>query len=229
MSFWNHIYIKDPPDDSEQHGQKLTTVLQENINGSSLAHALLLQISTESDADVLILSKSYIVIDSPTWFRSFFRITAHGRGEDFVWAKVTDVPYVSVYLTPNCSDAKFMANIKTLKDAVRDIKDTWYILAKNVNAKAIERDMITTNKHGRLFLEMTAKLDLVMVNTEQVTTCRRPKYEKSIPDVTFVTDRLFPSVRRWRVVDDFTVSDHQYIVFDVTKRTCTWQMADSSF
>lgn len=213
----------------------MATVLQGNLNGSSLAHALLPQIAEEMDADVVIISEPYRDRDSPTWFantsrsaalwirgRAASRVTAHGRGVDYVWARVADVTYVSVYLTPNCSAADFEQKVAALEDALRDIPGL-IVLAGDVNARAAEWGMATTNKRGRLLLEMAARLDLAVANEGRVTTYRRPGYGASIPDVTFVTDGLLPKIDGWRVFEGYTASDHQYIVFGVTDRTRTGQ------
>ena len=109
---------------------------------------------------------------------------------------MSDVTYVSVYLTPNCSAAEFERKVVALEDALRDITGA-IILAGDVNARAIEWGMTTTNKRGRLLLEMTARLELAVANMGQVTTYRRPGYGAFIPDVIFVTDGLLPIVEGW--------------------------------
>ena len=208
-------------------------MLQGNLNGSSLAHALLPQLAEEMNADVIMISEPYRDRDTPTWLvntsrsaalwlrgRARSRITSQGRGEDYVWAKVSDVTYVSVYLTPNCSAAEFERKVAALEDALRDITGA-VILAGDVNARAIEWGMTMTNKRGRLLLEMAARLELTVANVGQVTTYRRPGYGASIPDVTFVTDRLLPRVEGWRVFEGYTASDHQYIVFGVKDKEQT--------
>ncbi|OAD62643.1 hypothetical protein WN48_07158 [Eufriesea mexicana] len=123
------------------------------------------------------------------------RIKAHGKGEDYVWVKVAGVTYISVYHTPNCSAAEFEQKVAALEDALRDTSGD-VILAGDVNARAIERGMTTTNKRRRLLLEMAARLDLTAANERRVTTYRRPGYGASIPDVIFVTDGLRPRVER---------------------------------
>lgn len=81
--------------------------------------------------------------------------------------------------------------------------------------------MTKTNKRGRLLLEMAARLDLVVANTRSTSIYRRPGFGNSIPDMTLTSERILPRVERWRVVENDTSSDHQYIAFDVTGRTRT--------
>lgn len=210
----------------------MTIVIQGNMNGSRLAHELLPQIANEQKADVLMLSEPYRDIDTPTWYAndnrsaalwvrgsSASRISNQGKGEDFVWVRIAGITYISVYLTPNCTAAELDRKLAALEDAIRDIAGEM-ILAGDVNARAVEWGATTTNKRGRLLLEMAARLELTVANSGQTTTYRGPRGE-SIPDVTFVTDRLLPTVKKWRVIEDYTASDHQFIIFDVTERTRT--------
>ena len=210
-----------------------TTVLQGNMNGSRLAHQLLPRIAEELRADVLLLSEPLKRVHRTTWLTSdsgyaalwvrgdsATRVSKQGRGADFVWAKIADVTYISVYLSPNCSAAEFERKLAALEDAVREITGT-IILAGDVNARAIEWGMPATNKRGRLLLEMTARLDLVLANVGRVTTYRRPGVGESIPDVTFVSNTILRGVERWRVFDGYTASDHQYIVFGLSARART--------
>ena len=139
---------------------KTTTVLQGNLNGSSLAHALLPQLAEEMNADVIMISEPYRDRDTLTWLantsrtvvlwlrgRARSQITNQGKGADYVWAKVGDVTYVNVYLTPNCSTAEFEQKVEALEDVLRNITGN-VILAGDVNARAIEWGMTKTNKRG---------------------------------------------------------------------------------
>lgn len=56
-------------------------------------------------------------------------------------------------------------------------------------------------------------VNLVVANTGNNATYRRPGFGNFIPDVTLTTDIVLSRVERWRVVEDYTASDHQYIAF----------------
>ena len=169
-------------------------------------------------AYVIMISEPYRDRDTMTWLvntsrpavlwlrgRARSRITSQGRGEDYVWAKVADVTYISVNLTSNCSAAEFERKVAALEDTLRDIPGA-IIQAGDVNFRAIEWGMTTTNKRGRLLLDMAARLELTVANVGQMTTYRRLGYGASIPDVTFVTDGLLPRVKEWRVFEGYTAS-----------------------
>ncbi|XP_046435236.1 uncharacterized protein LOC124187035 [Neodiprion fabricii] len=141
------------------------------------------------------------------------RITARGVGDEYVRAGKGAVTYVSVYLTPNCAAAEFLAKVALLEDGIRDLPGD-LVVAGDLNARTVEWGMTVTNKRGRLLLEMAASLDLVMANTGDIPTYGRPGFRDSIPDVTMTTDRTLPRIGRWRVLEGYTASDHQYIAFE---------------
>lgn len=64
-------------------------------------------------------------------------------------------------------------------------------------------------------------VNLVVANTGNNATYRRPGFGNFIPDVTLTTDIVLSRVERWRVVEDYTASDHHYIAFDVVGQTRT--------
>ncbi|XP_046608789.1 uncharacterized protein LOC124299570 [Neodiprion virginianus] len=194
---------------------------------------LLPQIADEQDADILILCEPYRVRQTQDWITNETktaaiwvrgaaraRITARGVGDDYVCARVGAVTYVSIYLTPNCAAAEFRAKVALLEDGLRDLPGD-LVVAGDLNARAVEWGMTATNRRGRLLLEMAARLDLVVANTGDVPTYRRPGFGDSIPDVTMTTDRTLPRIGRWRVLEGYTASDHQYIAFEVAGETRT--------
>ncbi|XP_043271190.1 uncharacterized protein [Venturia canescens] len=198
------------------------------------------QIADEHDADILILcepysrrtTQTYITNATETtaiWVRGApqSRVSDRGVGDDFVWARVGTVTYVSVYLTPNCAAAEFERKVALLEDSIRNLPGD-VIVAGDFNARAIEWGITETNRHGRLLLEMAARLDLAVVNTGQTPTYRRPGFGDSIPDVMLTSDGILSRLRGWRVIEDYTASDYQYITFEVagrieTRRTSSHQ------
>ncbi|XP_043275310.1 uncharacterized protein [Venturia canescens] len=194
---------------------------------------LLPQIADEHDADILILcepyrrrtTQTYITNETETtaiWVRGATqsRVSDRGVGDDFVWARVGAVTYVSVYLTPNCTTAEFERKVALLEDGIRDLPGD-VIVAGDLNARATEWEMTETNRRGRLLLEMAARLDLVVVNTGNTPTYRRPGFGDSILDVTLTSDGILSRLRGWRLIEDYTAADHQDITFEVAGRTET--------
>lgn len=54
----------------------------------------------------------------------------------------------------------------------------------------------------------------LVLNIEFTIMFRSSNYERSIPDVTFASKSLV-SLENWRVLEDFSMCNRQYIVFEV--------------
>ena len=108
--------------------------------------------------------------------------------------------------------------VERLEDALRELTGD-LVVAGDYNSRAIEWGMPATNTKGQLLLEIAARLELTVANVGRTMTYRRPGVGSSIPDITFVTDRLATFLKRWRVVEDFTASDHQFVVFHMERQT----------
>ncbi|XP_058802594.1 uncharacterized protein LOC131670739 [Phymastichus coffea] len=205
----------------------MTGILQGNLRRCEAAQLLISQTAKERNVDILILSEQlWDLREQDGWFSNTLgtsaiwvkgkparRIQASGRGEDYAWVRVDSVTYVSVYLTPNCTMAVYEEKVGKLEDALTGLPGD-FVVAGDMNARAVEWGMTTTDKRGRLLLEMAARLDLVVVNQGTTTTYRRPGFGYSIPDVTMTSDRISSRIRGWRVTEDYTASDHQHIVFE---------------
>ena len=201
-------------------------VLQGNLHRSVLADNLLTQFVGEWDVDLVFISEQHHDRDSPGWFSDSlgtaaiwipdlrkFQILGHGAGEGFVWVRGERITAVSCYLTPNDRIAVFQAKLGALEDFLVEEAGDRYIVAGDFNARAFEWGMPETDTRGRMILELAARTGLVVVNEGNIPTFRRPGYRGTIPDVTFASENLMPSISGWRVVEDFTGSDHQYIIF----------------
>lgn len=202
-------------------------ILQCNLKRCSAAQDLLSQLVVELEADVLIISEQYRNIDNSMWFTNTtdtaairvantqkLRIEAHGAGEDYVWVRADNTTYVSVYLSPNTTALEYREKLDAVEDALRSVTGE-LVVAGDFNARALEWGMPQTNRRGQLLLEMAARLDLEILNRGTTPTYRRPGFGNSIPDVTIASTGLAPRVEGWRVIEDYTGSDHQHITFDI--------------
>lgn len=64
-------------------------------------------------------------------------------------------------------------------------------------------------------MEMTVRTGLYVLNVGTTTTFRRPGYIETIPDISLANEDLLPWIEEWKVIEDYTGSDHQYITFSV--------------
>jgi len=124
------------------------------------------------------------------------------------------VTYFSCYLTPNEAIQDFRDKIDQLEESV--LGTTGHIVVGgDFNARAVEWGMPSTNSRGKYILDFIARAGLVVLNQGDTPTFRRPGQRGTIPDVTFASEALLTRISGWRVVEDYTGSDHQFIVFDI--------------
>lgn len=198
--------------------------LQLNMHRGRVADALLPQIMIEKTADIAIVSEQYsrksglwIEDDSATtavWIPRTSKLTPNksGKGNCFVWVKVEDVTIVSCYLTPSDNIEEFERKLNGIEDFIR-MTPGHVIVAGDLNARAVDWGMQTTDARGRRIVEMMARSALVAANIGNTPTFKRPGCAGTIPDVTLVTERTLNKIADWKVLDIYTGSDHQYISY----------------
>lgn len=203
-------------------------VLQGNLHRSRVAHNLLSQLVLELKIDLLLLSEQYRDRQGSRWYEDTLGTAAiwvpntnilirgHGAGRGYVWVECSQVTFVSCYFTPNSSAAEFQDNLNQMEDTLRTLGKV-IIVGGDFNARSVEWGMQSTDSRGRRILEMAARIGLEVANLGNTPTFRRPGYQQTIPDITFATGNLMRDVQRWRVLEDFTGSDHQYIAFSLTR------------
>ncbi|KAG8232477.1 hypothetical protein J437_LFUL012709 [Ladona fulva] len=84
-------------------------------------------------------------------------------------------------------------------------------------SRAPEWGMPQTNIRGRLVLEMAARMDLMVLNIGNTPTYRRPGFGNSISDLSISSENIAAITEKWRVIEDYTGSDHQYITFKISR------------
>lgn len=204
-------------------------ILQGNLHRSKTADNLLTQLRRDLKTDIIAISEQYENKNGPGWFADalgtaaiwipnvmIVNIQRHGVGRGFVWVKCNGFTLVSCYFTPNETISEFREKLDGLEDTVRELEGA-VVMTGDFNAKALEWGMTSTNSRGRQILEMAARLGLNVMNVGNTSTFRRPGYGETIPDVTFASESLAAYVKNWRVIEDYTGSDHQYIIFDLQK------------
>lgn len=200
------------------------------MHRSKLADELLGQIQLELRANIVIISEQYPKKQKSGWFVDStdtaaiwipnpkdIIIKSQGTGTGYVWIQTDEITFMSCYLTPNEPIGVFQNKLNNMEDDIRNIQGQIF-LAGDVNAKALEWGMTNTDSRGRRILEMAARLGLNVINTGNTTTFRRPGYGETIPDVTFASETLASQIKNWKVLENYTGSDHQYIVCDIGKK-----------
>lgn len=200
-------------------------ILQANMHRSKTADALLDQLLIEKNVDIVVISEQYGRPKNGTWIedtsrtaaiwiptRSTITIEDRGCGTGFVWLKTNELTIFSCYLTPNEEQEAFRAKLHSIEDKGMEIGSP-LIIGGDFNSHAYEWGSQSTNSRGRLVLDMTARMGLIIMNRGNVTTFRRPGCRGTIPDITLASESVASKVVNWTVLEDYTGSDHQYIMY----------------
>lgn len=211
------------------------------MHRGKVADALLPQIVIEQEADITIISEQYTMKTNGLWFEDDTKTAAiwiptsstinpkcNGKGKGFVWIQTEDITLVSCYLTPSDGIDEFQSKLDEIEDKIRDIEGP-IIVAGDLNSRAVEWGMRTSNSRGRKIIQMAARTGLVVANNGSVPTFRRPGCEGTIPDITLVSENIARKIENWKVLEIYTASDHQYITYSLqTDRTAPMNKPNTS-
>ena len=144
--------------------------------------------------------------------RTKLHITKAGKCDGFVWVKIENLTYISVYLSPNQGIAVFLQKLEEIEDFVRGV-DGEVVSAGDFNAKALDWGMDYTCSRGSVVVEMISRLDLTVLNSGSAATFRRAVNQGTIIDITLATPISSANIHEWIVLEEFSCSDHQHIKF----------------
>ncbi|XP_046491895.1 uncharacterized protein [Neodiprion pinetum] len=106
------------------------------------------------------------------------QVVGTGKGDGFAWAKLQGYTIFSCHLSPNEDIHTFRRKLGEIEDTARQIGGE-VVIAGDLNAKSTEWGMDRSDTRGNEVSDMTARLDLVIVNEGNTTTWRRPELESS--------------------------------------------------
>lgn len=208
------------------------------MHRGKVANALLPQIIIEQKADIAIISEQHSKITNGLWteddtgtaaiwipFTSRLTPKKTGKGNCFTWVQIENLTLVSCYLTPSDNIDMFQAKLDGIEDYLRETLGD-IIVAGDFNARAAEWGMQSTNSRGRRIVEMIARVGLIVANTGNIPTLRRPGCEGTIPDITLVSERTANKITNWRVLEIYTGSDHQYISYSIKSEVISSRFAE---
>ncbi|XP_051170483.1 uncharacterized protein LOC127287535 [Leptopilina boulardi] len=188
-----------------------------------------MQTARERAADVLLFSEQYRKPGFSVWFEDASRRSgiqvcnpdiAIGdfleTDKGFVWVEVAGVRIYSCYFSPNDPFKKFDAEVQALEESIRAFGGD-VLIAGDFNSKSLEWGESRLDRRGTLVANMVAANDLVVMNRGQQFTFSRGVSE-SIIDLTIASPRVARRIREWSVLDETTMSDHQYIEFIVSEK-----------
>jgi hypothetical protein len=142
-------------------------------------------------------------------------LTLVQRGEGFVACRWGDYTLVGVYVSPNISMEEFEAWLEEVSAVVRQLLPGWILVAGDFNAKSTDWGSPATDVRGEMLGDWTAELDLHVLNRGTEPTCVAAR-GCSIVDLTIGSAEASREIQGWRVSDEETLSDHRYIVMEIS-------------
>ncbi|KAI8129373.1 Retrovirus-related Pol polyprotein from type-1 retrotransposable element R1 [Lucilia cuprina] len=210
----------------------MTKVIQINLGRGRHAQDLLLHKLTESNIDVALISEQYKRSDSQIWFEDatkraaiivmnkYININeACEVNEFFVFATLNGIRIYSCYFPPSMDIVNFSENLSKLEMSIRTTKGR-VIIGGDFNSKSPEWNAKILDRRGKHVSEMIASLGLIVYNNGFAPTFCGGR-GSSIIDITFGSPELCNNALKWEVLDELTLSDHQYISFNVDRNTMT--------
>lgn len=219
--------------------------LQINVNRSRPAHDMALATSKNLGVGILIISEPNrnALRGRKDWFYDADLNTAikiidpnitikdqgHGNGFSFVTTK--DFTIYSCYSSGNDEIEDLESMLDEIGGQIRSTNKR-SIIAGDFNAKSPQWGMTITDRRGQLMNEWVAENDFVVVNQGEKPTFVRRDYG-SILDLTIVTENIRSSITQWEVLNEESLSDHNYVFFGIQEesrspisinRECGWQV-----
>ncbi|XP_046687812.1 uncharacterized protein LOC124373489 [Homalodisca vitripennis] len=205
----------------------MTRVLQGNLNRCALAQNLLCQRIFEQKIDICLICEQYLHTKDSTWFADESGTAAiwitnskkvtvmdKGSGPGFVWIKTPMTYFISVYLSPNEGISMFRQKLANIENTILEF-DGEIIVGGDFNAKSTEWGADLSDTRGNEVADVAARLDLVILNTGNSTTFRRPGFREAILDITLATQRISNRIKDWTVSEEYSGSDHQNVTFSI--------------
>ncbi|XP_046145675.1 uncharacterized protein LOC123988990 [Osmia bicornis bicornis] len=190
------------------------------------AHDLLMTSANKYEVDIIIVSEPYRVMEN--WFvdntgRAAICITSKGldvgrnvslikSGDGFVVIKYNSFYITSVYASPNDTMQGFEALLASLAMEVRSLaaRQDEIIIMGDFNAKSPLWGADKWCNRGRVLLQFCNSADLLTTITKGGATCDRGRGTKI--DIMTCNRKALYSLTESMVVEDFTASDHRYLL-----------------
>jgi len=204
----------------------MAVFLQINTNRSREAQALALHTLKEKEADVLCISEPNSIPDHQGWVRtkkyrwemcpvSPTKSTSDENRSDIgiAWAELETLRVYSCYILPNCRPDEFDDFLEQLHSSVREAT-TEVIVSGDFYAHSQVWGSSRRDRRGEALLDMVESLNLIILNDGRTPTFPRGN---SFLDLTFATPAIIRKLGTWEVLEEESMSDHQYVFCSLKK------------
>ncbi|XP_072392378.1 uncharacterized protein [Diabrotica undecimpunctata] len=207
-------------------------VLQTNVGTARLAHDLAETAAVEKNIDVLVTAEpNPTAVKRRGWFvdttgraavriyNRKLRVYEIKPKEGYVIVRMEGVRLVCCYISPNVTVGEYEMKIDEIMQEVGNTGGEYVVLG-DFNAKAADWGSPITDARGRILTDWVGALDLVVLNTGLEPTFVRRGTGTYI-DVTMATQEIAAKAGGWKVLPDYTGTEHQYIEFSITGKGTT--------
>ena len=202
-------------------------ILQINTNRSRAAHDMALATANSIKAGLILLSepnrnairhrKDWIFdVELDTAIKILDRniaIIGQGYGHGYTYVTIPNCTIYSCYSSGNDDIQDLERTLEEIGTKIRANNER-AIVAGDFNGKSPQWGMHLTDTRGELICDWIAQNDMAMVNKGSSPTFQRQDYS-SILDLTIATSNLVPDIASWCVGDKESLSDHNYVIFDI--------------
>ena len=181
----------------------------------------------ERKIDIVFMSEQYKRPDTQRWYEDVSRragiyivnpilqknVTKYNTsGKYFVWVEMKGVRYYSCYFSPNHKIEEFEKELSDLENDIRSC-DKEIIITGDFNSKSPVWFEHRLDKRGEMTSELISRRRLVVINQGRRHTCTDGS--GSIIDLTLATAEVSRLIKEWRVLNDYSMSDHNYIMCSI--------------
>lgn len=202
--------------------------LQINTNRSHVAFDVALATAAKLNIDMILMSEPNKFKIREKWIcdgrqdtgililNKNLRISKQGSGDGFTYVITKDYIIFSCYSSGNREIEQLENLLNEIGKLVRVNKGK-AIVAGDFNAKSPHWNMEKTDYRGARLEEWIGQNDLVVHNEGETPTFQTENYG-SILDLTITTSEIAQLVNKWDVIEEESLSDHNYIVFEVNQQ-----------
>lgn len=142
------------------------------------------------------------------------RLRGCGKGNGYSYIETEHCVMVSCYSSGNQEIDELENLLSDISAMLRRNNGRKTVIGGDFNAKSPQWGMPRTDNRGQRIEEWIALNDLVLMNKGNKPTFQTENYG-SILDLTFATADLAQTLGKWEVMDEETLSDHNYIFFEI--------------
>lgn len=201
-------------------------LLQVNVGRSRAATDLALATAQEKEADVLVLIEPNVrKVQGSPWLqdrrcdvainllnRNFCQPVCI-REDGFVTLKFAEFTLVGCYISPNVSEEEYDRRVYEIMDCVIT-NPSKTLLMGDLNAKSATWSSPITDRRGHVWEGIFLAAGVSPLNHGVKPTFIRGR-SRSYIDVTAATGDMIPQIANWEVLDEESLSYHQYIACEI--------------